>query len=195
MLGLVPVVVLGNVDRASPWYLGSFALGMTAARVVTAEAGPARALRERRRWRLAAGLFIAPVLVWVLARPYQAAPVAVLQDLFREPAAACLIVALARASVADARRPRLLRLLECRPALRLGACSFSLYLIHAPLLGALHAALHGASFGPAATVVVLLTLGSAVSLAAALAFAHVFEPGVRQRRPGRRRLRPALDAA
>ena len=98
-------------------------------------------------------------------------------DLALGPAVACLLVGLATGAPA-----RLLRLLETRPVVALGSFSYSLYLVHAPVVVVVHERLVAGRVGPGVPDF-LVTAAVAVPLAVLLArsFAGVFErPWLRQ---------------
>lgn len=131
LIGLAPGWLLpdgGDLAWACPWYVGLFALGMAAAAINWRD-GRAEAALRRLPWG-ALALLLGGVVVfgypWLEGR-------LVLQDTVAGLAAAALIVhcgALARAGRSD--QSVLLRLLQARPAVVLGAFSYSLYLMHLP---------------------------------------------------------------
>jgi peptidoglycan/LPS O-acetylase OafA/YrhL len=111
------------VVQSAPDLAALFAIGVVAAGIVARDP-------SRRPWHWFALAALAPVLAlvawrgseWTLDNLYWV-------DLAAAPAIACLLVALASA------RPRpLVRLLETWPLRRLGSASYSLYLIHLPIL-------------------------------------------------------------
>jgi peptidoglycan/LPS O-acetylase OafA/YrhL len=155
------------VIRSAPDLAALFAIGIVAARIVTAS-------RARRSWpwgwlALAA---VAPVIatiwwkgsVWTLDHLYWV-------DLALGPAIAGLLAALATGHAAP-----LMRLLDSRPLRKLGLSSYSLYLLHGPIVVVVYEEFVAPRFhpGPAAF---LVTAALAVPLAIVLArvFAAVFE--------------------
>jgi peptidoglycan/LPS O-acetylase OafA/YrhL len=187
---------LGNpaLRLCCPWYAGLFALGMAAAVV----AGPRR--RSMRCGRPAAAVGgLACLLAWLaMGRHDDRALLA--GDPLVGLAAAALLVRWTRlaAQRAGAHRPPLLRLCEARASLALGGVSYSLYLVHYPLLALADAALRSWSWSGDARLAGHLWVTSPCCLAAAYLFHRAFErpflgvagPGV-SRGPNR----PFLSAA
>ena len=138
-LGLAPGLLLPadqNFDWTCPWFLGLFALGMTGAVISFDERRGGGARWDRLPWQWLALLLFACFLAWVLLWPE--APRKSnqwLTDNFIGAAALCLIIFCTR-GVDDVseRRPWVLRALEARLPVGLGRMSYSLYLIHLPLL-------------------------------------------------------------
>ncbi len=119
-----------RVARAAPQYIGLFALGMLAAYLVRSEDTAIVVLRRRVPWRSVTLLCVAWVVAlsdfWGWQRAVERfyvldCPVAV--------AALCVLVftSIDKSSVAT-------RILSWRPLVFVGTFSYSLYLIHAPLL-------------------------------------------------------------
>ncbi|WP_436528766.1 acyltransferase family protein [Actinoplanes sp. HUAS TT8] len=169
----VPVVAAGLLDpgpRAIGYTLELaplFTLGVLAAGIVAA-AGRIR----RRPWLLLSALAGAPVLTlvtlrgsaWTVAHYYWL-------DLSVGPA-----IALFLAALATHRPATVIRALDCAPLRELGRFSYSLYLIHMPVVALISTLLvrpHTGSHPTAFTVTVLLAIP--VALAAARLFATVFE--------------------
>jgi peptidoglycan/LPS O-acetylase OafA/YrhL len=187
MLGVVTAVVaaigllapfLSTVDmlmRLTPQFAVLFALGLVGAGVLSAHD------RVRRLpWQWLAALAAAPVLVMIVV---QGSVWTVKQyfwvDLALGPAVALLLVAVAT------RRPApLVWLLDSRPIRSLGSFSYSLYLIHAPIVVVIHrkiVAPHVATGIPA--FLTMLALAVPVTIVVARSFAAVFEiPFQRHRR-------------
>lgn len=119
-------VARGQFDLASPWFLGVFAIGMAGAAIVCS--GPNA---RRMPWLWVSGLM---TLALLGASGFSACGlmgVAWLADVVFGLACAALLIGCANAQLDGSRRPLFLqRVLESRPALWLGACSYSLYLTH-----------------------------------------------------------------
>jgi peptidoglycan/LPS O-acetylase OafA/YrhL len=170
------------VTQSAPDLAALFAIGILAAGIVGAS-------RARRSWPwgwlalTAAGPVIAIIWsqgsVWTLDHLYWV-------DLALGPAIACLLAALATGHAA-----RLLRVLDSRPLRSLGLSSYSLYLLHAPIVVVVYEEVVAKRFrtGPAAF---LLTVVLAVPLTILLAraFAAVFEMPFLAHRAPRWLLRP-----
>lgn len=171
LVGLVPLALFFNrFSGVCPHFLGLFALGMAASDLnFSTRPGLAR-WRERLPWGgLAAALGSALVLVslrhsdWFL---FVAA-----KDIVVGAATACLLVfctrhltrALETDGLPSGHAPLVLRLMESRAAVGLGAFSYSLYLVHAPVLAVCQSVLRPLALSP--TVSLALMLGVAVPLA------------------------------
>jgi peptidoglycan/LPS O-acetylase OafA/YrhL len=137
VVGLAPHFLLrGLFDSAYPWYLGLFALGMAGAYVGFSARPDALALRERVDWGMAArvlwvGLAVFGVIKsgWYADHRWAADPLFGLATM-------CLLVYCTSQlrSGAGPSRFSVVRLLDAHAVRRLGAFSYSLYLIHFPLL-------------------------------------------------------------
>lgn len=179
-----------------PWYVGLFATGMAAALVVARDecAGHVDGARRRNALGLVgAAVVMAAVSVSLLGR--RAEP---LIDPIVGAVAALLIVRWGRMVRVrlPAARPWLVRLLESRAAVGLGAISYSLYLTHLPVLALADGLLRARGFRGDVRLMLLLFGLSPVCLVLAYAFHWLFErptlparwSGVREGRP----LEPAL---
>lgn len=123
----------GKLDYSFPWYIGLFALGNLAAGInLTPELA---GLRTRVPWKAIA----------IVAFLAMGVPFAVLPGFYKSHqlaadqlvglATACLLIASTEEALNASVRPSLLlRCLSSRPAHWLGAISYSLYLVHYPLL-------------------------------------------------------------
>ena len=177
-VGIVgPYVGLNNFLIQSPPDLAAlFALGVLTAGIVGAS-------RARRAWpwhwlALAAALPVFAAIwllgsVWTLDHLYWV-------DLALGPAIACLLAALA-----TGRPERLLRLLDSRPLRQLGLSSYSLYLIHGPIVVVVYERFVAARFHhgvPAFLVTAALVLP--LTIAVARLFAAIFEIPFQRRSGG-----------
>jgi peptidoglycan/LPS O-acetylase OafA/YrhL len=168
------------VIQSPPDLAALFAVGILAAGIV--QAGNTRRSWPWPRLALAAA---APVIaaIWSQGTAWTNDNL-LWVDLALGPAVACLL-----AGLATGRPTRLLRLLDARPMRKLGAASYSLYLIHAPIVVVVYEKIVTSRVGqgvPAFLVSIALVLPLTVVLARV--FARVFE-----RQPWRRRnLSPAV---
>ena len=165
--GLTP----GGLGGAAPWLTGLFALGMMAA-VVNFSTGPRiDFFRERIPWGTTA--LILTLLLAVVGT--------VIRGWFREHpqpidslfglAAMCLIICTAKANLsAVPSHPWLLKILNGRFAVALGAFSYSLYLTHRPVLDIATLLLFRTSLSPVARI----TLTFCVYAPAAIGFSYLF---------------------
>jgi peptidoglycan/LPS O-acetylase OafA/YrhL len=161
------------VIQSAPDLAGLFAIGIVAAGIVGASRG-------RRTWpwawlALAAAL---PVLVtiWWVGSVWTLDHL-LWMDLALGPAIACLLVGLATGHPAP-----LLRLLDSRPIRKLGLSSYSLYLIHGPIVVVVYKRIvagrfHHGSLAFLVTVALVLP----VTIVLARMFASIFEQPFLQR--------------
>ncbi|KAB8190735.1 acyltransferase family protein [Nonomuraea phyllanthi] len=186
MLGAVTAVVVAvgalapavpAVDllmRLTPQFAALFAMGAVCAGVVrTPEPGEERAKEPGRLpWPWLAAAAALPVLLLIVV----AGPVWVVENFFWVDLAVGPAAGLLLAGVATGRPVRLVRLLDTRPLRRLGSFSYSLYLIHAPLVVMVNRLVVAPHVPPGMPVFVLtLVLGVPVSVGTAWLFASVFE--------------------
>jgi peptidoglycan/LPS O-acetylase OafA/YrhL len=154
----------------SPWYILLFGLGMAAAAVSFGPAGPPtnRPFTSWGRWAFLLSLaFVACLLT--RGRYWHGHPS--IPDLVLGAATGCLLVFLTEAHrAADRQRPVVLRVLASAGPVRLGALSYSLYLVHFPLLSLCHLGL--LPWGCPAEVRLCLLLGIAVP--GSILFAYLF---------------------
>jgi peptidoglycan/LPS O-acetylase OafA/YrhL len=153
--------------RLSPQFAALFTAGIVAAGILVAS-DRARALP----WHWMAMIAALPVLVLIGARgSVWTVGNFVWVDLALGPATALLLVA-----VAVGRPGRFVHVLESRPLQRLGACSYSLYLTHSPIVVTVHHVIRRLGVESGMTTF-LLTVAIAVPLAVvfAMSFASLFE--------------------
>jgi peptidoglycan/LPS O-acetylase OafA/YrhL len=135
-------VALGReyLQMACPWMLGAFALGMAAAEISAMEGEPRLAWRERVPWRLlAASLAIALCLI----RLYPSDRLLITwywTDLITGLATSCLLIGCTLSMRRGDRglRSMPLNVFSSRWAVTLGAFSYSLYLVHQPVISLIH---------------------------------------------------------
>jgi peptidoglycan/LPS O-acetylase OafA/YrhL len=191
-----PVVLLGllvpaatNPDRAlflTPQMAVPFALGMVAAGVVSASE------RVRRLpWQWLAALALGPLVILMAARgSVWSANHFYWLDMAIGPGFALLLAALATG------RPRALEwFLDTRPIRRLGSFSYSLYLVHVPIVVAVTRVKHLPHATPftAASFFVTAAIAIPTCLVVAWIFASIFEIPF-QRHRGATALRAAVSA-
>jgi peptidoglycan/LPS O-acetylase OafA/YrhL len=170
-----------RVTRANPHFIGLFTLGMLAAHVACSPQADV-AKRDRVPWGAIAGVCAALVSVVSYLWGWQVATERFyLLDLPTGIAAACLLV------LSTAYRAGLVaRVLNWKPLVAVGVFSYSLYLVHAPILQLLwQFLLHPAGVSNNVMFAFLSTLGLAIVLTAAYLFHRVLE------RPFMRAVKPA----
>ncbi|MDQ2798279.1 MAG: acyltransferase, partial [Armatimonadota bacterium] len=135
--GLLPHYLLPpgrNFDGACPWYLGLFALGMGGA-ILAFSPRLQASWRERLPWGgLAAVLFLLLGALIVFVPDALISGYVWQTDALAGAAALCLILHGTALVTAPHARSATLAALEARPTLWLGAFSYSLYLVHYPIL-------------------------------------------------------------
>ena len=170
VLGIAVTLAFPSTRIGAPWYLGLFSLGMLAAQIrLRPEMAPKWA---RLPWRRVAALlwggFFACVIPWQASgfdTQDAVADVTIFYDTLLGFATAASILAGCDGA----------RFFE-RPAFQgLGTISYSLYLTHAPLMGALGWACWSLRLGPWMTTLVLYALGVPLSLRFAKLFYKVIE--------------------
>jgi peptidoglycan/LPS O-acetylase OafA/YrhL len=168
----LPVAVIGLLAphvplvhmllRLTPQFAPLFAIGLLAAGIVSAGE------RIRRLpLGLLAGLAALPVIALIAVR----GPVWTVEHFFWVDLAAGPAIALLLAAVATHRPAPLVRLLDTRPVRSLGTFSYSLYLVHSPIVVVVGVKLVAPHFAPGLTTF-WLTL--AVAVPASLIFGRVF---------------------
>lgn len=165
--GLIVHHLLPAVDSAHYWFVGVFALGMLAAHLYVR--GP------RLPWLPAAGkvLCVGTVLAYVAQRDRIAANTPV-SEIVVGAVSGLLLVALGEE--ARSQSPGLLlRVLQSRRLVSIGLFSYSIYLVHAPLLAVGGMALLHTSIGTAGRAVLMLTVVAPLSVAAAYPFHRLVE--------------------
>jgi peptidoglycan/LPS O-acetylase OafA/YrhL len=167
------------------WFLGLFALGAWAATVGFSPLASAARWRNRVPWGALALILTLIVMSLTIAQRKSWEHVSAIRylrysawgsewpmDLFIGLAASCLIIHLTgKATQSDSlRRSRLLAFFEMPALTTLGAFSYSLYLIHAPLLSLMELAGQGLGLSPA----MLCAMEFAVALPAAIGVSYLF---------------------
>jgi peptidoglycan/LPS O-acetylase OafA/YrhL len=189
---LAPAVPLvDKLNRLTPQFAVLFALGVVAAgaatRAVSVPGGAVRPARAGAWWPWLALAAALPVLMVVVP----AGPEWTVGHYFWVDIAAGPAVALLLASVATGRPAALVRLLDSRPVHGLGLSSYSLYLVHAPIVVALSTLVVVPRAGHGLTAfLVTAALAVPLSLLVARLFAAVFELPFQRHRSW-----PALRAA
>ena len=173
---LAPVLVIGLFAplvpavqmfmRFTPQFAVAFALGMIAAGVLPNE----RLARYRWSW-LAAGALVPGIGLIAVMGPEWTVAHYFWVDLALTPGIAAMIVAIAVG------QPRsVVRFLDTRPIRSLGGFSYSLYVIHAPIIVAVSTLVVVPRFGHSVPAfAIALLLGVPLALLAARLFAAVFD--------------------
>ncbi|HLH80511.1 MAG TPA: acyltransferase [Chthonomonas sp.] len=153
--GLFPVYAW-----TAPWMLVAFTLGMAGAAVNFWEADPfCRSLRDKLPWyRLGfISLLLVPIAHFLTDHRFfrSARDGDWLTNILMALAAMCFIVGSTRFLQKEHRLNRLFRWLDAPPTVKLGTFSYSLYLVHYPILGALFWGYFGLSHSQRAAWIVV----------------------------------------
>ncbi len=184
-LGFLPLLVLpaaSNLSWTSPWYLGLFALGMAAADVLCGPDSPAgRRLKDARFLNSSVGILAAGLVVLATVQPPWFQSFYWVGDTYVGLLAVLFILACAAPDQSGWLRKTGVRVLESRPMMTLGAFSYSLYLVHFPILIKMQDILHKHGTPHLAQFFLLLFVGAPLCLGLAylfhLAFERPFMPG------------------
>jgi peptidoglycan/LPS O-acetylase OafA/YrhL len=166
--------ILNAWPQHNPWppqFVGLFGFGMACAAWNFPSMAGGAPLEPRRWSRQATVLLTAGVIsnVVFVATGQQQIP-----DVLIGGGIGCAMVFLTN-EIAMGRRPVVLRLLERRPLVGLGRFSYSLYLIHAPLLALFYLLARRLNLGPLAFQCFILGIALPTTVAASYLFFLVFE--------------------
>ncbi len=184
IIGVAPHFLFhGRYDSAAPWLVGLFAMGMAGAAICFSQRPLETALRNKVPWGwLAAGGAIAMLLIAYL---FDTTKYFQLMEMFEGLPAVSLLVCFTKFRLfhSDTGRPVpfLLRILESPAAVKLGAMSYSLYLIHVLVSELLANALGRTNISPVGFMLVSFPLDAVLAVGLAYVF-HVlierrFMPG------------------
>ncbi len=173
-IGLAPKMLWGGYyDGAAPWFLGLFAIGMAGAVISHSTEERFAALRSKAPFEemafTALGIFVAIALLmpsWVFFDAIWVMDIIV--GLF----AVNLILACDRMlrNSSTERQPFIIRLLSGSAVVKLGAFSYSLYLLHAPILGIVELVIHKMGLSPVMQYAVLMLVGVPLCIVGAYVF-------------------------
>jgi GT2 family glycosyltransferase/peptidoglycan/LPS O-acetylase OafA/YrhL len=169
--GHFPVLGPVQLQALKPWFLILFALGMLGAAVVETDAPSMRRLRETMQWgRVGVVSAFGVVALCIAAGRHGVLSHIEAMDLVVGASAVCLIVASCLGE------GRIRSVLSWRPLVLVGGFSYSLYLIHAPLLQVVwQYGLHPLGLGASATFALLALVGVPAIVGASYLFFLAFE--------------------
>ncbi len=140
VIGLAPHPLLhGALDQACPWYLGLFALGMAAAEISMSDKPKMAKIRAKLPWLVFAAT--SGIAAWgMCVRVQNLDPVFWLFDIFVGCATASLLIYCTNQLTCTSPRKQslILKGLDSGIAILLGSFSYSIYLIHYPILDSAH---------------------------------------------------------
>lgn len=198
MMGMLPYFYLGFFPQgASSWFTCLFGMGaLTAA--LTDSAFFARLSLRNRFWKIAlAGLAVAYGAGRFLSAHFHFTDRPWLDQMAQDVAKGLMFCALFAVCAfvprrgIEFRKNALAQLLGSKPLLKLGSFSYSLYLIHAPILFALHLGLKALGLSSDVKALTLLTVGIGLSMFCAQIFSTVFERGFSLKKIFRKATMPA----
>jgi peptidoglycan/LPS O-acetylase OafA/YrhL len=173
LIGIAPLYLLdGFLKQADPWYIGLFALGMAAADIGFSNKPKLISMRNSLPWGMLTIFF---TVVAFLTEWRKLGLDLWIGDSFFGLATACLFINCTKRVTEGKKLPRYLRVFEHPLAIAIGTFSYSLYLIHGPLLVLVRYFLFSLQLSPAIFAVISYLLGVAVSLVIAYLFYLVFE--------------------
>jgi peptidoglycan/LPS O-acetylase OafA/YrhL len=162
----------GIAGKAIPWYLGLFAMGMSAAAV-----GFSPRVSERRvlacvPWKFVVLVFALGCMVWSIVFASSWFRWMPLSDALVGATTGALLVHYSEClmSRSEQERPAFLRLLEARLLAGIGRFSYSLYLTHLPVVALCYFALKRTALSGQAQMIGLILVSVPASLGVALAF-------------------------
>jgi peptidoglycan/LPS O-acetylase OafA/YrhL len=185
ILGLLPFYFLRMSDLASPWFLGVFALGMAGAVVNFSQDARIARLRVTIPWKgIALAFFIGFIALIFGLKLFN------LENLMRQHfrwvldtvlgiGTMALLIYCTNIRLSGTDKPSnanlVLRILESPPVLILGSFSYSLYLIHTPLLELFYFTLAALQISPVIQLTAMILVAVPIVVAAAYVFYRVFE--------------------
>ncbi len=176
-LGLAPQFLFNQLNKqACLWFLGLFAMGMVAAVINFSRLIPKERLLRWSKAFCILGLivFFAGTFVFGASRLWE---YLYLMDFLVGLTISCFLVLCTGYCFNDAKlsHPFFLRFLMSPYVVRLGTFSYSLYLVHFPLLSLLHLWIRPLNLPPVEQLGFLLSVGTGVSLILAYIFYILFE--------------------
>jgi len=177
-IGLAPHFLLYrtafSISNAHPWFLGLFAMGMAAAGACFA---PKRGWVLETLWKWAGtitiGFIAAAVLLGLLTTWHKDKQLPF--DVLAGFAAMALLVWCEKSRRQRSGRGLLFGFLESTPVAFLGAISYSLYLMHVPILFVVHRWSEPWHTSPQAAIWIMYGIGMPVAVAACALFHYAFE--------------------
>lgn len=179
-VGLLPHLYTSELDPACPWFLGLFALGIAAAHVSFSSDAISTRCRAWRGWRwLSLTFSIAYAINLIVIHQMQS--LSVLTDFAVGGLTAIAIIDWTRATRRSESRLGL-RILNSRLAQLLGRFSYSLYLIHFPILALAHRLLVCVGVEPVSRLVVMMLVAVPMAVGVSYCFYVCFEKPFTRRR-------------
>ena len=177
LIGLTPIFLLHTGETAAPWFTVLFGLGMVGAAINFTGTAVWRTLKGQVNWSAVCAVAVVGVSVWhMLVAPRLGLKwkADLIEDVITGIATMSLLVACTNNLHTD-NKSTIVRCLESKPLLFLGAISYSLYLMHAPILGTFDIAIR--TLAPSAGISALLYVvgGAAAAVGITYLFHLAFE--------------------
>jgi peptidoglycan/LPS O-acetylase OafA/YrhL len=137
LLGLIPSLILSPENDfrwAHPWYVGLFALGMASAVLIFSNNSQAQSIRSWINWRLAGAISLLALPANMIFCTYVVKLSPVISETITGALFCAILINYTTIELERAPRPLFLRLLSKDITIKLGAFSYSLYLVHSPVL-------------------------------------------------------------
>ncbi|MCV3216575.1 acyltransferase [Plectonema radiosum NIES-515] len=173
VIGITPFYLLNGFSMSSSsWFIGLFALGMAAADIGFSQKPELIAIRNSLRWDLLAIVF---TVITFLTEWKQLGLDIWIGQSFCGLAAVCLFIYCTKLRIESKDVPYFIRLLEHPWVVALGGFSYSLYLIHGPVLVLVRYFLFYLPISPSMFAATCYLVGVGMSLLIAYWFYLVFE--------------------
>ena len=185
LIGYLPLILLpkeSNLNWTCPWYIGLFALGMMAAVVLCSPTDRYCLIKKAILQNIVICCIAGGMLILMFLHPQWLGDTYYwISDPLAGALAALFILACATQARSNWLFKAIVKGLESRKTMTLGAFSYSLYLIHSPILKKIHDILHPHHFSHYFQFALLLLVGVPVCLVGAylfhIAFERPFMPG------------------
>jgi peptidoglycan/LPS O-acetylase OafA/YrhL len=158
IFGVVMYYGVPSTHDARPWYLCLFAMGMWTAGIAFSDG------KKSVPWGMIAAGLIVVAAGTALARPVLSRHAWVPDVIVGMAASSLILFCFDHCNDVAGSRPIVLRILESRVAVWLGLISYSLYLIHPPIVALCSIGLGRLGLSPAENLVLMLTVGVGVSV-------------------------------
>jgi peptidoglycan/LPS O-acetylase OafA/YrhL len=196
VIGFLPMMFLqkgANFNWTSPWYVGLFAFGMAAAVVTCNQDDRYRYIKTATLQNLALSVIASGMLIIAIMRPqWLESEFTWIVDIFVGAFTALFILACANKPCSSRLQQTIVHGLQARSTMMLGAFSYSLYLVHYPILQKMHDMMHSHHFSHYLEFVILFFVGVPFCLCVAYLFHLAFE---RPFMPGRPKTERQAEAA
>ena len=159
--------------EVSPHFIGLFSMGAAGAAIAYSADDRMAHLRERLPWRALAGgmaVVLVAIKAWKRLANWHGLPIAGGMDIVAGLTAAAIMIAASRPG-----RNLLRSCLEWRPLVAIGGFSYSLYLIHGPIIRVVHDHTTIVHLSPLLALLTLILVVTPLVIAIAYLFHRMFE--------------------